>query len=1041
MKELLLTALLCTSVSLAWAQLDYLPYGQISHEPWTGKYYHAANGQGSPGDNWYAADLNDSKWDEIEGPLSISGSIYNATQWGDTYCTYWIRRHFNVSNPNATTEYYFYAIHDDSCEAYLNGTRIYSNSGCRETIMLLNEEQVALIKKGDNVLAIRVSDDYGGDATLDCGLIGQNESMEHGRLRYAIKRLENRLNKSTKNSNPLAVPEAKDLLKKIKNAYDNDTFSDEESLYYAICADEHTARLDFTYLDITIKTPGSLGDSILSHVKDFADVRSLKLSGKINDNDIYNLNKRMTNLEDINLKDLEMKRLPNSFFDNRTILKWLYLPNNLDTIGASGICRCRGLKSLTLPTTLTTIEQSGIAECDSLKEIFIPEGVTFIGNDAFYSNDLMEYANIPSSIKSISSRAFGSCSKLKKVDFAEGLTTINSRAFEYCSLTAVKMPSTVHFIGSNAFAYNRGLADLTLNEGLYQIEDNAFVHCDSLRSLVLPSTLVLAHASPFDYCNMLTEVTCLSIEPPYTTDQMPYGCDMAGRTLYVPALSINTYKQTKVWDLFPNILPIDQLPENITIVGDVYLTLPSSMPASYKPTLDIIHEKLGSSYYKCGALTVNGMGTLSLKKLQMCIDQNNDYNYSNLNQNYTSLINNITMRADTVCNIFYPVNNRWVFISFPFDVKMSEIDASSLLDGTTNWVVRRYDGAKRAEGNLSDTWQKVGSNEILKAGQGYILQSSRYIGNSSQGYSGFIIKAINNSNKNKIFENSDAKVSLVEFSSEFTHNRSWNLIGNPYPCYYDTRFLDFEAPITVWNVRNNTYTAFSPVDDNYVLCPNEAFFVQCPVGVNYLTFGQEGRQITRTARTLEAPRRAASLVSERTIFNLSLSDGRQTDKTRIVLNAKAKETYEMSRDASKFMSSDQSVPQLCTVTGDVRYSINERPLGEGKFLLSTRIANDGTYTLSLEQDADGFILTLEDKKTGKSTVLSQQETYIFDASAGEEADRFILYINANSTGIEEIAADTADQKGSYYNIHGIEVKDPQQQGFYIKNGKKVMFNK
>ena len=71
------------------------------------------------------------------------------------------------------------------------------------------------------------------------------------------------------------------------------------------------------------------------------------------------------------------------------------------------------------------------------------------------------------------------------------------------------------------------------------VADNSFYDCDALTEITLPSSLVLAYASPFDYCDNLRKVTCLSIEPPYMTDQIPYGMDMEGRELYVPALSLN----------------------------------------------------------------------------------------------------------------------------------------------------------------------------------------------------------------------------------------------------------------------------------------------------------------------------------------------------------------------------------------------------------------------------------------------------------------------------------------------------------------------
>ena len=140
-------------------------------------------------------------------------------------------------------------------------------------------------------------------------------------------------------------------------------------------------------------------------------------------------------------------------------------------------------------------------------------------------------------------------------------------------------------------------------------------------------------------------------------------------------------------------------------------------------------------------------------------------------------------------------------------------------------------------------------DSVLYAGEGYILQSSRYYSDGEYAnWSGFYFYAVNNANKNLIFAKDNRTVVLDEYQSEFSHNRSWNLIGNPYPCFYDTRAMDFTAPITVWDPFNSTYYAYSPVDDEYILSPTEAFFVQRPVDTESITFAADGRQTDRVVR-------------------------------------------------------------------------------------------------------------------------------------------------------------------------------------------------
>lgn len=796
-------------------------------------------------------------------------------------------------------------------------------------------------------------------------------------------------------------------------------------------------KLDQLVFNVT--TPGSLGDSILAHVENFTDVKSIKVSGNLNSEDLSTIKSRLVNMRELDMTDVNMTELPREFFYDNKKIEFVKLPAKLTTINDYAFYGCYGIRNIDFPATLTTIKYAAFSECDYLQEVILPEGLTTIESSAFNSCDNNKYVKLPSTLSTISTNAFYYNTSLKTVDFAEGLTRIEGAAFYDCySLDNLKFPNTLYYIGGSAFAYNKALANLTFNEGLYQIGDNAFYDCDALTEVTLPSSLVLCNASPFDYCDNLRKVTCLSIEPPYMTDQIPLGVDMQGRELYVPALSLNVYKQTTGWDQFQTIKPIDYLPENFTVLSNLHLTLPESIPADYKPNVSVIHDQKDSYYWQYGSLTVNGAGTLSMNSFGMIWDPNYQYAYYDHAQNYCSLVNNSHLRADNVSIDLYTHNDRWSFVTFPFNVKVSDIETTC--DGTTNWVIRKYDGQKRAAGETSETWVRLTGDDMLNAGEGYIIQGSRYVGDSWQDYSGFRMKAVNDGKKNNIFNSADATVTLTAYESEFAHNRSWNLIGNPYPCYYDTRFMDFDAPITVWNMNNNTYTAYSPADDSYILCPGEAFFVQRPVDSGTITFAKEGRQTNREVRAIEAPAKAKAKAANRAIANLTITDGHNTDRTRIVLNDNARMDYEMDKDATKFMSTDMTVPQIYTTSNGVNYAINERPAADGIVSLNLYIGKDGTYTISLPEEVAGYEVRLEDKAEGKTVVLNAGDTYTFTAKAGNCNGRFLVSFAGEATGLDTLAPANTEQN-AIYTTEGVRVSKPSQKGIYIQNGKKIMFNK
>lgn len=792
-------------------------------------------------------------------------------------------------------------------------------------------------------------------------------------------------------------------------------------------------RLTYTYLDIAVAEPGEMGDLVLARVNDFVDVVSLKLSGRLNDKDIETLRQRMTSLREIDLSGVDMTMIPEDFFYDRRLIEKVVLPAQIEVIGRNAFSGCKSLRSIDFPGSLRSIRDYAFYDCDSLQQVILNDGLTQLDNYAFYSCEQIRHISLPSSLHKVGYSAFSSATFLEEIEFAEGLTEIGAYAFDHAySLRSVKFPSTLRLIDYNAFANCTLLSEIDLNEGLYRIGDNAFYET-AITEITLPSTLVLCYESPFDYCQQLRKVTCLSFIPPLMTDQVPLYCDMAGRELYVPALAVNIYKQTQGWDKFETILPIDYMPEEINVVGNYRLVLPDEIDASYKPTVNLIRDKMNDYYYHYGQLNVAGNATLSMKDFSMVWDNDTQRNYDN-RDNYATLLGNAHLRADRVMINLVVHNEEWNFISFPFDVRMADIEPVS--DGETQWVIRRYDGQRRASGETAETWVRLGQNDVLHAGEGYILQSSRYAEGRTESSSTFRVTASNNGNKNNIFRTDNASTALYAYQSEFAHNRGWNLVGNVYPAYYDTRNLDLEGNITVWDPNYRTYNAYSLQDDAYVLRPGEAFFVQCPVGAESLTFAAEGRQATHTA-SQNAPARAPQHdAARRQLVNLTLSDGQHTDRTRIVLTDEATTGYEVGRDAGKFMSTDRTVAQLYTTEAGVAYAINERQ--EGDVELSAYIGCDGQYTLTLDADVTGCQVTLEDKLMHRTVELTATKGYVFAAKAGDAADRFVLHFNTGTNAIETLG--TEGEAADAYTLGGLKADKPAAGTIVIREGKKIITN-
>lgn len=736
-------------------------------------------------------------------------------------------------------------------------------------------------------------------------------------------------------------------------------------------------------ITVTLTTAGTLGEEILKQVDYVKQVNELVINGPLNSDDFYQIQQQTTNLIAIDLIGATIESLPENFFYERTALLDIKLPATLKNIGRYAFYRCHGLTQITIPEGVTNVGDYAFSECISLKEIELPTTLTDIKNGAFQNCWSLASIQIPDNVTTISQSSFYHCTSLIQVKFPTKLKSISNSAFQECSaLTKINLPEGVLTISSNAFYQCSALEEISFPSTLTTLGSTAFYHCSNLTEITLPASLTYCY-HPFYECHNIKKVTCLASVPPTLENDYDilYGVDKSSTELLVPFWSVNSYKLASGWDAFPTINPLDYETDLINVPGE--LVIAADIRFKNNPTVSVFDN---------GRLTVRGTDALSMKKYTQShtLSGYDDNNRSYRNPVYTNLLSESgAMRADSVVYKLNLKREYWQFITLPFDVNRVDMQVNN----DALFVIRYYDGKARADGETGN-WKDVPANGTLQAGTGYIIQANKQ--------TQLTLKAINNDNKNRLFSGNSLKRTLDEYASEFAHNASWNFIGNPYPCFYDIYYMDYTSPITIWDTRNRTYTAVSTEDDNYILSPMQAFFIQKPVEMKEISFSAEGRQLDTAVRQHTTTRSAIS--SDRTVFNFALNDGIYTDRTRIVINPEASMDYEMSRDAAKFMSDDKDVPQLFTLDATGKYyAINERPLGNGIVSVGIYTGKSGTYTLSLVDatvTADEVILT--DKQTGSETRLDL-DSYTFTAEAGFCTNRFELHLTTRTiTGVEEV---------------------------------------
>ena len=662
------------------------------------------------------------------------------------------------------------------------------------------------------------------------------------------------------------------------------------------------------------------------------------------------------------------------------------------------VCGMNDLKKLTtvvLPTSVVKVNKGAFYKCSALKEISMPN-VTEIDDEAFYYCQSLTIVNFPLAT-SIGYSAFSGCSSLTSVNFPLA-TSIGYSAFSGCSsLTSVNFPLAT------------------------SIGHSAFSGCSSLRSVNLPTTLrmlddVAGYTKTFYGCSKLKDIYCYVISPFSTKAFSDFV--FTNVTLHVPAFCLNEYCAHESWYKFKKIVALEDGLDRIDVF--VPLTITETKGIGEKADLNLIWDYDNRKSH----LTVSTKTKWNIGKFV----QKQGYYYS------STMIPYSEMTADNVSINYLLREENWNFISFPFDVNVSDIIAPK----DVLWVIRKYSGEDRAK-MTGKTWQNMTNGMTLKAGEGYILHYTKLNSEeySSSGDDRFTFKAVNNSNKNNIFAYKDVTKPLATYASDLAHNRSWNLVGNPYPCYYDTRCIEHNGVITVWN--GSGYTAYSLLDDKYVLQPNEAFFVQCPVGASSMKFKADGRQHEYEASSDASYSNAyrQNSANPRYVYNLSLAGTDYTDKARVVINETAKLDYEISCDASKFMSSNTTVPQLYVMENRQKLAIDERPLSNGTIALGTYFGKTGNYTIALMDNPDYTKnVMLTDLQTN-TTVDLTKEAYQFSAVQGSDEERFMLNITDDPTGVGAIINNNSEKATNCYNLSGQQISAPQK-GINIVNGKKTL---
>ena len=754
---------------------------------------------------------------------------------------------------------------------------------------------------------------------------------------------------------------------------------------------------------VELASAGTLGVEVLYKFDVLDDVRMLKVKGTLNSTDWTTI-KNMKNIVALNLTEAKFDAVPNNAFDGLSRLQYLTLPEGMASIGEyafrgtklnklnipatvtsigqyafastpiknvtftdgsqlknidyRAFYNCTSLQEFIMPNTVTELRCNGTSSsdycqifsgCTSLKRLYFSDALTVIPREVCYECTSLQDLHLPENLTTVRRNAFYRASNLRMVDFPEGLKTIEDYAFEYCALDSVKLP-----IGLTSLGYE------------------AFARCNNLKYIELPSYIGNYNYN-FRECGAIDKVVCRSATPPGISDDPFYqGAAKSDITLVVPSFAVVNYKLDSYWYQFGSIIEGDDIGYwKITSA----LALTNNRRMDGKPDIDL---------YFGGQFTVGGNAPMETGQFNFYLNESNPGRLLNDCPDFT---------ADSINTYFSVDANRWYFLTPLHDVDFTKVTHSA----GASFVFRYYDAASRAANGTGNSWKNVDTGR-LQAGQGYIFQCNA---------AGTLTLPASAEAHAQVLGIDDVTTQLQAHEAAASANKGWNYVGNPYPTYYDIYYMDFTAPVTVWN--GSTYRAYSIVDDNLVLRPMQSFFVQKPDAVDNIIFHKEGRQLGSAVERPSYAKRYAPASGSRSLFDVSISGDAGADRTRVVVNACASADYELQCDAAKFMSMEGGVPQIFTrdAKGNA-YAINERPLADGIVALGYSATEAGFYTISALR-ADGEALLLFDGKENKTVdLLTQDYTFHSDATDGADTGRFSLKLvlgDQTPTGVD--AADAA----------------------------------
>ncbi|MBQ2978635.1 MAG: leucine-rich repeat protein [Bacteroidaceae bacterium] len=166
-----------------------------------------------------------------------------------------------------------------------------------------------------------------------------------------------------------------------------------------------------------------------------------------------------------------------------------------------------------------------------------------IGDRAFSKCDALYTVTLPNNVSNLGIGVFHNSNNLTEIHASNGVSTNSSQIFYNCT----------------------SLKSVVIDNNTTIINDEVFRGCSSLNKITIPQNITNLGEYAIAGCSGLIEIKVEAINPPYAESNTFNVIDKS-IPVYVPAESVEAYKQAEYWSEFTNIVAIDE--DNNSLVAE-----------------------------------------------------------------------------------------------------------------------------------------------------------------------------------------------------------------------------------------------------------------------------------------------------------------------------------------------------------------------------------------------------------------------------------------------------------------------------------------